>query len=294
MTSFKQFQLAKINQIDHALDQRIPASSIEPQLLHQAMRYSSLNGGKRIRAMLVYATGHLLDTPTPLLDDIACSIELIHAYSLIHDDLPAMDNDDLRRGKPSCHKAFDEATAILAGDALLTLAFNVLANADCSDELKVDLIKELSTAAGSNGMVGGQAFDLASEGTSVSIADVENVHIHKTGKLICACITLVANSRFSTTDKQYLALKGYAESIGLAFQVQDDILDETASTETLGKTQGKDKQAEKSTYPALLGLKSSQQLVKNLYSNALQNLTKFDQRADYLRDIAHLTISRTN
>jgi len=294
MTSFKQFQLAKVNQIDHALDQRIPASSIEPQLLHQAMRYSSLNGGKRIRAMLVYATGYLLDTPTPLLDDIACSIELIHAYSLIHDDLPAMDNDDLRRGKPSCHKAFDEATAILAGDALLTLAFNVLANADCSDELKVDLIKELSTAAGSNGMVGGQAFDLASEGTNASLADVENMHIHKTGKLICACITLVASSRFSTVDKQYLALKGYAESIGLAFQVQDDILDETASTEALGKTQGKDKQAEKSTYPALLGLKSSQQLVKDLYTNALQNLTKFDQRADYLRDIAHLTISRTN
>ncbi len=294
MTSFKQFQLAKINQIEHAIDQRIPASSLEPQLLHQAMRYSSLNGGKRVRAMLVYATGHLLDTPTSLLDDIACSIELIHAYSLIHDDLPAMDNDDLRRGKPSCHKAFDEATAILAGDALLTLAFNVLANADCSDEFKVNLIKQLSTATGSNGMVGGQAFDLASEGTSTSLTELENMHIHKTGKLICACITLVASSRFSATDKRYLALKGYAESIGLAFQVQDDILDETSSTETLGKTQGKDKQAEKSTYPALLGLKSSQQLVKDLYSNALQNLATFDQRADYLRDIAHFTISRTN
>ncbi|HIL93625.1 MAG TPA: geranyl transferase, partial [Cycloclasticus sp.] len=167
-----------------------------------------------------------------------------------------------------------------------------LAKADCSAEQKVNCIQLLSQASGSRGMVGGQAIDLANEGRTVSLADIENMHIHKTGALICACITLVASLKFKPTDKQYKHLKHYAECVGLAFQVQDDILDETSSTEALGKTQGKDKQAEKSTYPSLLGIKTSKQMTKDLYADAIANLSAFDERADYLRDIAQFTISR--
>ncbi len=292
MTSFGQFQQIKVKQIETALEQLLPASTIEPARLHDAMRYSTLNGGKRIRAMLVYATGHLLEIQPSLLDSIASSIELIHAYSLIHDDLPAMDDDDLRRGKPSCHKAFDEATAILAGDALLTLAFNVLAKAECTAEQKAHCILLLSQASGSRGMVGGQAIDLANEGKSISIAEIENMHLHKTGALICSCITLVASIKFQPSDAEFRHLKYYAECIGLAFQVQDDILDETSSTEALGKTQGKDKQAEKSTYPSVLGLSASKQLTTDLYDESIENLSHFNERANYLRDIAKFTISR--
>lgn len=292
MTSFKEFQRAKLIQIERALETHLPTDNIEPKRLHQAMRYSTLNGGKRIRAMLVYATGHLFNLPPSLLDSIACSIELIHAYSLIHDDLPAMDDDDLRRGKPSCHKAYDEATAILTGDALLTLAFNILAKADCTAEQKVNCIQLLSQAAGSRGMVGGQALDLANEGKSVSIAEIENMHLHKTGALICTCVTLVAGLQYPTTDEHYKQLKHYAGCIGLAFQVQDDILDETSTTEALGKTQGKDKLALKSTYPALLGLKASKQLVESLYFDATSSLSHLDERAVYLRDIVKFVISR--
>ncbi|MDX2426280.1 MAG: polyprenyl synthetase family protein [Cycloclasticus sp.] len=292
MTSFKEFQRVKLIQIEHALETHLPTDNIEPKRLHQAMRYSTLNGGKRIRAMLVYATGHLFNLSPSLLDSIACSIELIHAYSLIHDDLPAMDDDDLRRGKPSCHKAYDEATAILTGDALLTLAFNILAKADCTAEQKVNCIQLLSQAAGSRGMVGGQALDLANEGKSVSIAEIENMHLHKTGALICTCVTLVAGLQYPTTDEHYKQLKHYAGCIGLAFQVQDDILDETSTTEALGKTQGKDKLALKSTYPALLGLKASKQLVESLYFDATSSLSHLDERAVYLRDIVKFVISR--
>ncbi|ORU93804.1 MAG: geranyl transferase [Cycloclasticus sp. symbiont of Bathymodiolus heckerae] len=292
MTSFAQFQQVKTQQIETALGNLLPSNSIEPKRLHDAMRYSTLNGGKRIRALLVYATGHLLNLPDSVLNSLACSLELIHAYSLIHDDLPAMDNDDLRRGKPSCHKAFDDATAILAGDALLTLAFNVLSNADCTAEQKVHCIKLLSQASGSRGMVGGQAIDLDNEGKNISVAEVENMHLHKTGALICSCITLTASLKFKSTDKQYRQLKHYAECVGLAFQVQDDILDETSSTKMLGKTQGKDRQANKSTYPALLGLKTSMQLSKDLHVDAIASLSEFDSQADYLRNIAEFTVSR--
>lgn len=292
MTAFNHFQRAKTHQIEVALDKLLPDSLIEPTRLHEAMRYSTLNGGKRIRAMLVYATGHLLELPSNVLDDISCSIELIHAYSLIHDDLPSMDDDDLRRGKPSCHKAFDEATAVLTGDALLTLAFNVLTKMDCDAEKKIRCIQLLSQASGSRGMVGGQAIDLSNEGQSVSIAEIENMHLHKTGALICSCITLVASLKFEQDEIEYQQLKHYAECVGLAFQVQDDILDETSSTEALGKTQGKDKQASKSTYPSLLGLKASKQLTKDLHDDAISSLTTLGEQADYLRDIAHFTVSR--
>lgn len=292
MSALKQFQKEKIQQVELTLDSHLPAPHSEPARLHKAMRYSTLNGGKRIRAMLVYATGHLLDLPSYLLDSLACSIELIHAYSLIHDDLPCMDDDDLRRGKASCHRAFDEATAILAGDALLTLAFKVLSDADCSAEQKIIFIQLLSQASGSRGMVGGQAIDLANEGRNILISEIENTYSHKTGALICSCVTMVASLKFNAKDKQYQHLKNYAECIGLAFQVQDDILDETSSTQVLGKTQGKDQQAEKSTYPSLLGLDASKKLTNNLYDNAIANLSSFGERANYLRDLAQFTVSR--
>jgi len=292
MPSFSQFQKSKVQQIEAALDQLLPYKETQPSQLHEAMRYSTLNGGKRIRAMLVYATGHLLGLSNSVLDDIACSIELIHAYSLIHDDLPSMDDDDLRRGKPSCHKAFDEATAILAGDALLTLAFEMLSHADCTAEQKITCIQLLSQASGSLGMVGGQAIDLENEGKSVSITEIENMHLHKTGALISSCITLAASLKFDSSNEQYLQLKNYSQCVGLAFQVQDDILDETSSTEALGKTQGKDQQANKSTYPSLLGLSASKEFAQRLHDDAISSLSIFDDRADYLRQIAHFTISR--
>ena len=292
MASFTSFQQAKIEQIETTLAQLLPVSTVEPKRLHKAMRYSTLGGGKRIRALLVYAAGHLLNIQASALDCIASSIELIHAYSLIHDDLPSMDDDDLRRGKASCHKAFDEATAILAGDALLTLAFNTLAKADLPSDHKVNCIHLLSQAAGSRGMVGGQAIDLSNEGNNTSIAEVESMHLHKTGALICACITMVASIKYDNTNERFLLLKHYAECVGLAFQVQDDILDETSSTEILGKTQGKDLQAQKSTYPSLIGLRASKQLAQDLHADAISSLSSFDDKADYLRNIAHFTISR--
>jgi len=292
MSSFKNFQQLKLKQIELALDSILPPESIEPKRLHAAMRYSTLDGGKRIRAMIVYATGQLFEIADDALDSIACAIELIHAYSLIHDDLPSMDDDDLRRGKPSCHIAFDEATAILAGDALLTLAFSTLANANIDDPQKIRCLQLLSQAAGSRGMVGGQAIDLANEGRTVTMAELESMHLHKTGALICACVTLVANLKRLPSDNDYVHLKHYAECIGLAFQVQDDILDETSSTDVLGKTQGKDKQTLKATYPALIGLKASKQLANDLYEDAISNLSDFSERANHLRHIAEFTVSR--
>ena len=292
MPSFKAFKQQKILQIEEALDKRLPTKNIEPSRLHQAMRYSTLNGGKRIRAMLVYATGHLLEQPNQVLNDIACAIELIHAYSLIHDDLPSMDNDDLRRGKPSCHMQFDEATAILAGDALLTLSFEVLSGSACTAVQKVNLIQLLAHASGSSGMVGGQAIDLANEGKIISSAELQHMHHHKTGALIASCITLVASLTFKYTSVEYQNLKKYAELVGLAFQVQDDILDQTSTTGTLGKTQGKDSESNKSTYLSMLGLPSSKKLTQRLYADAISSLSCFGNQADYLRDIAKFTVSR--
>jgi len=292
MPTFAEFQQNNILRVENSLKQLIAPPTVAPYRLHQAMRYSTLNGGKRIRALLVYATGYLLGEKISLLDHIASSIELIHAYSLIHDDLPAMDDDDLRRGKPSCHRAFGEANAILAGDALQTLAFEVLADTDTSPTNKVNCLKLLSQASGSRGMAGGQAIDLANTGKKLSIAELENMHIHKTGALIRACITLVACLKYQPQDDAYKKLKQYGDYIGLAFQVQDDILDETSSTEVLGKTQGKDIQADKATYPALLGLKASKELAQELHDSAINCLTGFDHKAAYLRNIADFTISR--
>ena len=280
MLSFTEFQQQKTLQFERVLEKHLPSLDIAPQRLHEAMRYSSLNGGKRVRALLTYATAHLLEQDNDMIDSIASSIECIHAYSLIHDDLPAMDDDDLRRGKPSCHKKFDKATAILAGDALQTQAFKILSDCDYSADDTLSAINDLAISSSSRGMVGGQAIDLAFIGRKISLPELENMHIHKTGALIRSSVTMCAGLTLDKQSLEYKHLKHYAECIGLAFQVQDDILDESATTATLGKTQGKDKEAGKPTYASLLGLRGAKKMANDLYENALLSLSSFDQRAD--------------
>ena len=245
------------NRVERALEDRLPSGQLLPQKLHQAMRYSVLNGGKRMRPMLTYCTGKTLGIAPEALDGPACAVEFIHVYSLIHDDLPAMDDDDLRRGKATCHVAFDEATAILAGDALQALAFEILAHdpgITATAEGRLKMIIALAKASGSQGMVGGQAIDLQSVGTKLNLPELENMHIHKTGALIRASVNMATLAKADIDSTVATKLDHYAKCIGLSFQVKDDILDEESDTATLGKTQGKDKDNDKPTYPALLGL----------------------------------------
>lgn len=263
--------------------------------LHEAMRYAATNGGKHVRPAIVYATGRALGVASKLLDGPACAVELIHAYSLIHDDLPAMDNDDLRRGKPTCHKAFDEATAILAGDALQSLAYYILAH-DAhmvpNAERRLQMIATLAWSSGSSGMVGGQAIDLAAVGTKLSLPELENMHIHKTGALIRASVTLGALSR-QEIDKNTLGrLDQYAKYIGLAFQVRDDILDVEGDTSTIGKTQGADIARNKPTYPSLIGLADAQRMALDAHEQALECLRDFGEQADQLRWISEYAVRR--
>ncbi|NJO16853.1 MAG: (2E,6E)-farnesyl diphosphate synthase [Thioploca sp.] len=281
--------------INTALDTWLPTAVIQPTQLHEAMRYAVLNGGKRIRPLLVYLTGHILKVNPTSLDGPACAVELIHAYSLVHDDLPAMDNDDLRRGNPTCHKAFDEATAILVGDALQTLAFYILSqdpHLQTTAQHRLEMINTLALASGSRGMVGGQALDMESVGQSLTLAELENMHIHKTGALIRASVKLGALA-YPTIDNDWLAkLDHYAKCIGLAFQIQDDVLDIEANTEILGKTQGADIINNKVTYPALLGLRGAKQMAAELIEQALISLNDFDDSADPLRWMANYIITR--
>ncbi|MET0084218.1 MAG: (2E,6E)-farnesyl diphosphate synthase [Sedimenticola sp.] len=282
---------------ERALETWLPAPAIQPQQLHEAMRYSSLGGGKRVRPVLVYATGRALGVEPDRLDGPACAVELIHAYSLVHDDLPAMDDDDLRRGQPTCHKAFDEATAILVGDALQTLAFKVLSNdasMQADAETRLEMIRALALASGSRGMAGGQALDLAAIGQEIDLAQLENMHIHKTGALIRASVRLGSLAATEISREQADRLDHYAKCIGLAFQVQDDILDVEGDTETLGKTQGKDKAQEKPTYPALIGLSASKEMAENLIREAQESLQHLDERADPLRWLADYIIRRNH
>lgn len=291
-------QLAAWQQrVNLALAQCLPAEQIVPQNLHQAMRYAVLNGGKRIRPVLAYATGQALDIPVNTLDPVACAVELVHAYSLVHDDLPAMDDDDLRRGMPTCHKKFDEATAILCGDALQALAFHVLSHGlepSIPAEQRLAMIDTLALASGSRGMAGGQAIDLAAVGTTLTEAELENMHIHKTGALIRASVKLAGLCATPTDMEKLEALDLYAKCIGLAFQIQDDILDEIGHTETLGKSHGADRQKNKPTYPLVLGLSQSRQLTQDLCDDALSHLKCFNANADALRQIAHYIVERTH
>ena len=239
--------------VDTALETCLPVSTIQPTRLHEAMRYAVLNGGKRVRPILVYLTGHIFDVDPKLLDIPASAIECVHAFSLVPDDLPAMDDDDLRRGTPTVHKAFDEATAILAGDALQTLAFYILTQQAVTIK-RLEMIEILTMATGSRGMAGGQSIDMQSMGQKLNIAELENMHIHKTGALIRASVTLGALAAPNIDDVLLKKLDHYAKCIGLAFQIQDDILDIESNTETLGKLQGSDIAQDKVTYPALFGL----------------------------------------
>jgi geranylgeranyl pyrophosphate synthase len=258
------------------------------------MRYSVLGGGKRIRPLLVYATGACFDVDKKTLDAPAAAIECLHAYSLIHDDLPSMDDDDLRRGKATTHKAFDEATAILAGDALQTLAFELLSsslhNISLRNQLK--LINILSKTAGSFGMVGGQVIDLSATGKILSEQQLENMHLHKTGALIKASVMMGANCSERLTERQQTALEKYALCIGLAFQVQDDILDIESDTATLGKQQGADVAANKATYPAILGMQAAKEKALNLYQSSQDALSCFGEKANLLRKIADFIVKR--
>ena len=288
MSNLKAYLTVCQNRVERALDARLPAENILPQTLHQAMRYSTMNGGKRMRPMLTYATGQALGLSEDVLDAPACAVECIHVYSLIHDDLPAMDDDDLRRGKPTCHKAYDEATAILAGDALQALAFDILANdpsIPVDSEARLKMISVLTRASGSQGMVGGQAIDLASVGHKLNLPELENMHIHKTGALIRASVNMAVLSKPDLDPVAAKNLDHYAKCIGLSFQVKDDILDVESDTETLGKTQGKDMDNDKPTYPALLGLAGAKQKAQELHEQAIESLAEFGSEADLLRDI---------
>ncbi|EKE72383.1 (2E,6E)-farnesyl diphosphate synthase [Gallaecimonas xiamenensis] len=276
------------NYLGQCLDQQ-PA--LAPRLLG-AMRHGLLLGGKRVRPFLVYSTGTMLGLAEEALDPLAAAVESIHAYSLIHDDLPAMDDDELRRGQPTVHVAFDEATAILAGDALQALAFEELAKAQVADAATFKaLLLLLSRAAGFAGMVGGQALDIAATGQALDLKALEQVHAHKTGALIRASVLLPALAA-GISDAQYQSLATFAEKLGLAFQVQDDILDITADTQVLGKTQGKDQRDDKATYPALLGLNQAKTMAQSLVDEALSCLASLPYNSEHLAALARYVITR--
>ncbi|AGB81323.1 geranylgeranyl pyrophosphate synthase [Serratia sp. FGI94] len=268
--------------------------------LVEAMRYGALLGGKRLRPFLVYATGEMFGVPPGNLDAPAAAVECIHAYSLIHDDLPAMDDDDLRRGQPTCHIKFGEANAILAGDALQTLAFSILADAEMPDVAVRDrlaMVSELATASGVAGMCGGQALDLAAEERQINLEELEQIHRHKTGALIRSAVRLGALAAGETGHAALHELDRYAEAIGLAFQVQDDILDVIGETAKIGKRQGADQQHGKSTYPALLGLDNAKAKAWDLYQealSALDTLTAQSYNTASLRALASFIIERDN
>jgi len=281
--------------VEATLDHWLPDGDLQPQHLHEAMRYAVLGNGKRVRPVLVYATGEAFGVELKALDGPACAVEMIHAYSLIHDDLPAMDNDDLRRGRPTCHKAFGEATAILAGDALQALSFHILAHSPdirVNAEQRLQMIDILARASGSRGMAGGQAIDLASVGQQLNIAELENMHIHKTGALIKASVELGALSANDVHPAAFEKVSHYGKCIGLAFQIQDDILDVESDTETLGKPQGSDMERNKPTYPNLLGLQGAREAARRLHREAMESLEQFDHKADTLRWIADYIVNR--
>ena len=278
--------------VEGTLQKVLPSESAVPTRLHQAMRYSIFNGGKRVRPALLYATGRMFGVEAEILDSAAAAIEIIHSYSLIHDDLPSMDDDDIRRGRATCHREFDEATAILAGDALQSLAFEVLVNANASLELRLDWIKLLSNASGSSGMVGGQQLDLAAEQVKVDSIELNNIHNLKTGALIKASILMGASAAESCKAEEHSKLTSFAEAIGLAFQVQDDILDIEGESSKIGKPQGSDLKKGKSTFVSLYGMDGAKAELHKLQQQALDSLTSFDQRSVELNAIIDFITKR--
>ncbi|HEX8492376.1 MAG TPA: farnesyl diphosphate synthase [Pyrinomonadaceae bacterium] len=279
--------------VDERLDKLIPAEDVEPKSVHSAIRWSLFAGGKRLRPALLLATGRTFGTQDALLLDAACALEMVHTYSLIHDDLPAMDDDDLRRGRPTCHIRFGEATAILAGDVLQTLAFQIIAEDEqLAASVRVGVIAELARAAGTpSGMVAGQAYDLAAESHDVTNDELERIHRHKTGALIVAavrCGALIAGVKPIELE----ALTRYAEALGLLFQITDDLLDVTATAADLGKTPGKDARSRKATYAALYGLDAARERAEAVYAEACVALDELDTHAPTLLSIADFILKR--
>lgn len=312
MTDFKSWSLSIQTRMEQVLGDLLPSADIAPQRLHQAMRYAVLGGGKRVRALLAHAAGEFCQGDISQVEAASAAVELIHAYSLVHDDMPCMDDDDLRRGKPSCHKQYDDATALLVGDALQSLAFQAisqpqqavkssqeLAAAVASDTLfgghatqQLAMVSLLAVASGSRGMAGGQAIDLASVGQNLTQTELEHMHIHKTGALIRAAALLGAYCASAYDAERIRALDKYSQYIGLAFQVVDDILDAEADTATLGKTAGKDADSNKPTYVTILGLARAKQLAQELYDNALHELSPYGVEGTRLQQLAQFITQR--
>lgn len=281
--------------VEAMLERWLPAESEEPRRLHAAMRYAALAPGKRIRPLLVYAVGETLGVPPERLDGPACAVELTHAYSLVHDDLPAMDDDDLRRGRPTCHRAYDEATAILVGDALQTLAFEVLAKdrAMIADPARrLNMVALLAHAIGSRGMAGGQMIDIDAAGRGIERATLDDMHLKKTGTLIRASILLGADSFPDIGETALSSLGRFGTRIGLAFQIQDDILDATGDASRLGKAAGADAAKDKPTYTGLLGIDRAREALAQIYSEALEALEPFGEAASPLLELARLIVQR--
>ena len=284
-----------VSRVDEKLDASLPAADERPARLHEAMRYAVFNGGKRVRPLLVYATGECLGVPAGLLDGPAAAIEYIHAFSLVHDDLPAMDDDDLRRGQPTVHRKFDEATAILAADALQPLAFSVLASLDgVSADTRIALITLLAGACGSIGMTGGQSIDLDSEGRALSADELEHMYALKTGALIHASIMSACLLDTSLPGDKAAALDSFGRSIGIAFQIRDDILDVEGDTEIIGKPSGSDEKQGKATYPALFGVERSRTRCDELLQGAIADLDVFGDAGLPLRWLAGYIVERGN
>ncbi len=292
--ALKDFIDIHAKRIDHQLNNSLPPRVPGGERLTEAMAYGLLGGGKRIRPILTYASALAVSggSDQPAIDAAACAVECIHAYSLIHDDLPAMDDDDLRRGEPTCHIAFDEATAILAGDALQTLAFETLANVNAPANTAVALIQEVGRCSGALGMVVGQAIDLGATNTAPTLEQLELMHNHKTGALIEAAVTMGAIASGAQVTALLPKLRHYAKAIGLAFQVQDDILDVVADTQTLGKRQGADAERNKPTYVSHLGLEGAKKKALKLHQQALNALEEFSADAEILRDLSAYIVAR--
>ncbi|HEY6241453.1 MAG TPA: farnesyl diphosphate synthase [Burkholderiales bacterium] len=287
--------MAKVQaRVEAALERFLPPASIAPQRLHDAMRYAVLGGGKRTRPLLTFAAGELAGADPARLDVAACAVECVHAYSLVHDDLPCMDDDVLRRGKPTCHVEFDEATALLVGDSLQALAFQLIADHRLSEDpvVQLEMVKILAAASGSRGMAGGQATDLASVGRTLTLQELEYMHIHKTGALIRASVALGARCGRALAPEQLTRLDRYGKCVGLAFQVVDDVLDQESSTATLGKTAGKDAANHKPTYVSLLGLARAKALAEELRVEANAALSGLGGGSQRLAELADFIVLR--
>lgn len=292
-TNFSTRMPGYVSRVEHYMDAALPAQNQAPDRLHNAMRYAALSGGKRIRPLLVYATGECLGIDPDRLDVPATAIEFIHAFSLVHDDLPAMDDDDLRRGRPTVHRQYDEATAILAADALQPLAFEVIATADqLTDSESRRLIALIAGACGSLGMTGGQAIDLESEGRALSVDELATMHGLKTGALISASVMSACCLAPNLQGSSFDAMASYSRDIGLAFQIRDDILDVEGETDVIGKLSGSDEALNKATWPALFGMDESKRRCRELYKSANDSLDAFGEAADSLRFLATLIVDR--